>query len=213
MKKDALTQLGVSDEIAEKIISLHNDELNGFVPKTRLDEAIGQRETYKKDYDDAMTKLGELSKSAKDVDSLKKELDSLKETNQKQISDYETKISQMALDNAVELALTKEGAKNTKAVKALMSDFLADAKLEGESIKGFTEAITKLKETDGYLFNDSSDKGFKGSTPKGGSGGDPQQKTSRSVFEAQLAEARKNGNTVEAIRIKQQASEQGISLL
>ena len=212
MKKDALTQLGVSDEIAEKIISLHNEELNGFVPKVRLDEAINQRETYKTNYDDAMTKLGELSKSAKDVESLKTEIDSLKETNKKQISDYETKISQMALDNAVEMALVKEGAKNTKAVKALMSDFLADAKLEDGSIKGFADAITKLKETDGYLFNDSSNNGFKGSTPKGGSGGDPQ-KTPKSVFEARLAEARKNKNNTEAIKIKQEASEQGISLL
>ena len=212
MKKDVITALGVTDEIAEKIVNLVNGELNDHVPKSRLETVEKQRNQYKTDYENSVAEMKKLAESTKDLEGLKSELANLQETNKKLISDHETKISQMALDNAVELALTKEGAKNTKAVKALMSDFLADAKLEGESIKGFTEAITKLKETDGYLFNDSSDKGFKGSTPKGGSGADPQ-KTPRSVFEAQLAEARKNGNNVEAIKIKQQASEQGISLL
>ena len=129
------------------------------------------------------------------------------------ISDYEAKIEKNTLDNAVELALAKAEAKNTTAVKAVMSDFLASAKLEGDTVKGLDEAIAKVKESDGYLFNSvSSDKNPKGHTPKGDMGGSPD-KTPRSVFEARLAEAKTNKDNVAAIMIKQEASAQGISLL
>ena len=213
MKKDELLELGVSDEVAEKIVSLANSELSGFVPKSRLDKVIEQRDQYKTDYETSVAEINKLANSAKDIDSLKGELAKLEETNKQLISDHETKIAKLALDNAVEMALVKAEAKNTKAVKALMSDFLADAKLEGDVVKGIDEAITKLKESDGYLFNvASSNNNPTGHTPKGNSGSNPEQ-TPRSVFEARLAEARTNKDNVSAIRIKQEASEQGISLM
>lgn len=213
MKKDELLELGVSDEVAEKIVSLANSELSGFVPKSRLDKVIEQRDQYKTDYETSVAETKKLADSAKDIDSLKNEIAKLSETNKQLISDHEAEISKLALDNAAEMAFVKAGAKNTKAVKALMSDFLADAKLEGDVVKGIDEAITKLKETDGYLFNTvSSNNNPTGHTPKGNSGSNPEQ-TPRSVFEARLAEARKSGNNVVAIQVKQEAMAQGISLL
>ena len=213
MKKDALLEFGISDEVAEKIVSLVNDEFSGFVPKSRLDKVIEQRDKYKTDYDTSVEELGKLANSAKDIDTLKGEIAKLSETNKQLISDHEAKISKLALDNAVEMALVKADAKNTKAVKALMSDFLAEAKLEGDTVKGIDEAITKLKESDGYLFNNvSSNNNPTGHTPKSNGGSSPD-KTPRSVFEARLAEAREKGNNTAAILIKQEASAQGISLL
>ena len=213
MKKDELLELGVSDETAEKIVSLANSELSWFVPKSRLDKVIEQRDQYKTDYENSVAEMNKLANSAKDIDSLKGELAKLEETNKQLISDHETKIAKMTLDNAVEMALVKAEAKNTKAVKALMSDFLAEAKLEGDVVKGIDEAITKLKESDVYLFNVvSSNNNPTGHTPKGNSGSNPEQ-TPRSVFEARLAEARTNKDDVLAIRIKREASEQGISLM
>lgn len=213
MKKDELLELGISDEIAEKVVGLVNSELSGFVPKSRLDKVIEQRDKYKADYETSVEELDKLANSTKDVDTLKGELAKLKETQQQLISDHEAKISKLSLDNAVEMALVKAEAKNTKAVKALMSDFLADAKLDGDVVKGIDEIITKLKESDGYLFNNtSSNSNPTGHTPKGNPNGNVE-KTPRSVFEAQLLEARKNGDNVAAIAIKQKASEQGISLM
>lgn len=213
MKKDTFLNLGVSDEIAEKIVDLVNAELKDHVPKSRLDNAVEQRDSYKNDYENSIKQLDELKNSVKDVDTLKSEISKLQETNQQLISDHEAKISKLALDNAVELALTKAEAKNTKAVKALISDFLTDAKLEGDTVKGLDEAITKLKESDGYLFNTtSSNNNPTGHTPKGNSGSNPEQ-TPRSVFEARLAEAKANNNQIEQIKIKREASQQGISLL
>ena len=213
MKKDMLLELGISDEIADKVVSLANEELSGFVPKSRLDKVIEQRDKYKADYETSVDELDKLANSAKDIDSLKGEISKLQETNKQLISDHEAKISKLALDNAVEMALVKAEAKNTKAVKALMSDFLAEATLDGDTVKGIDEAITKLKESDGYLFNTvSSNNNPTGHTPKGNSGSSPD-KTPRSVFEARLAEARQSGDNVAAIAIKQEASAQGISLI
>lgn len=213
MKKDALLELGISDEIAEKVVSLANEELSGFVPKSRLDKVIEQRDKYKADYETSVDELDKLASSAKDIDSLKGEIAKLTETNQQLISDHDAKISKLALENAAEMALVKAGAKNTKAVKALMSDFLAEATLEGDTVKGIDEAITKLKESDGYLFNNvSSNNNPTGHTPKGNNGSNPDQ-TPRSVFEARLAEARQSGNNVAAIQVKQEAMAQGFSLL
>ena len=213
MKKDKLIELGVSDEMAEKIVSVVNEEFSDFIPKSRLDKAIEQRDKYKTDYENGLEQIKDLTKSAKDFDNLKVELEKSLETNKQLISDHEAKISKMAFDNAVEMALVKAEAKNTKAVKAVMSDFLADATLDGDSVKGIDEAIAKLKETDGYLFNTvSSNNTPTGHTPKGNSGSSTVQ-TPRSVFEARLAEARANKDNVAAIAIKQEASGQGISLL
>lgn len=213
MKSDKLIELGVSNEIAEKIVSLVNEEFSDFVPKSRFNKVIEQRDKYKADYETSVNELDKLATSSKDIDSLKGELAKLQETNKQLISDHEAKISKLALDNAVEMALVKADVKNTKAVKALMSDFLANATLEGETVKGIDEAITKLKESDGYLFNaTSSNNNPTGHTPKGNSGSNPEQ-TPRSVFEARLAEARTNKDNLAAIRIKQEASEQGISLM
>lgn len=210
MKKDVLMEFGISDEIAEKIVKVVNDEFSGFVPKSRLDTVINQRDKYKEDYDNSVKQLKDLTDSAKDFENLKTELEKLQETNKQLIADHGKAIEKINLDNAVDMALIKEGAKNPKAVKSYMSEFLADAKLEGDSIKGFSEAIAKLKESDGYLFNSSSE-GFKGSSPKdnGGAG----QPTPRSILESRLAEAKANGNQVEQIKIKQEAAQQGISLL
>lgn len=213
MKSDKLIELGVSTEIAEKIVSMVNEEFSGFVPKSRLDKVIEQRDQYKTDYETSVTEMKKLADSAKDIDSLKSNIAKLEETNKQLISDHEAKISKLALDNAVEMALVKADAKNTKAVKALMSDFLAEATLDGDTVKGIDEAITKLKESDGYLFNTaSSNNNPTGHTPKGNSGSNPEQ-TPRSVFEARYAEAKANGNQIEQIKVKQEAMAQGISLI
>lgn len=213
MKKDAITSLGVTDEIAEQIVSLVNAELKDHVPKSRLDSAVEQRDSYKNDYENSIKQLDELKNSVKDVDVLKSDIAKLQETNQQLISDHEAKILKLALDNAVDMALVKADAKDLIPVKAVMSDFLTNAKMDNDVVQGLDEAIAKVKESHGYLFNSvSSNNNPTGHTPKG-NGGSGSEKTPRSVFEARLAEARNNKDNVAAIAIKQEASAQGISLL
>jgi len=53
-------------------------------------------------------------------------------------------------DASIHLALAKVGAKNPKAVKALLN--LEAVSVDGENLIGFADQIEKLKKSDAYLF-------------------------------------------------------------
>lgn len=44
MKKEDFIALGISDELAEKAAAASVEELKGFVPRTRLNEVITERD-------------------------------------------------------------------------------------------------------------------------------------------------------------------------
>jgi hypothetical protein len=77
--------------------------------------------------------------------------------------DSQNKISEMKFDYALEEALNKSGAKNSKAIKALLDT--GKIKLDGESIIGLDEQLKNLKTSDPYLFAEN-----KIVTPKPGDG-------------------------------------------
>ena len=111
-------------------------------------------------------------------------------------------------------ALTESGAKNIKAARALLN--LDDAALSDDGlVKGLSEQIDKLKADDGskFLFSEPEQPQtkFTGFQP-GSSSMVPNSK--QAGYEARLAEARKNGNQLEVINIKQEAFQNdGIALM
>lgn len=110
----------------------------------------------------------------------------------------ERKISDVKKDSEIEIALYESGAKNIKAVRALI-DKDGDISKQLEMLK---------KESDTSFLFESERRSFK---PGMSSMKLPDTKTSD--FEARLSKARKNGNTIEAIKIKKQAAQAGIMLL
>ena len=78
-------------------------------------------------------------------------------------------MAQLKLDNAVDTALTAAGAKNSKAVKALLD--MSKVKLgEDGKLSGWDEQISAVQKSDSYLFNakqpaNKGIKGFKGFNP------------------------------------------------
>ena len=126
---------------------------------------------------------------------------------------FNAEIKKIKIDNAIDKALLDAKAKNIKAVKALLDTSNAEL-LEDGTIKGLSESIKTLSENadTSFLFDTSdtqSNPGHKGFMPGQKKDGIPNADTS---FETRLAEARKNGNTLEAIKIKKEASEEGIYL-
>ncbi len=112
-------------------------------------------------------------------------------------SDYEEKIADLEKENTLNIALYESGARNVKAVKALI-DKTGDVK----------EQVEKLKsEKDTSFLFDSQRKSF-----MPGKSSEKLPDTAKCDFEVRLSEARKKGNTVEAIRIKQQAAAEGVIL-
>lgn len=112
--------------------------------------------------------------------------------------EYEEKLRVMKRENEIDLFLRESGARNLRAVKALLDD--------GDDYK---EQIEKLKRSEDtrFLF----DSGKKTFTPY--RSGERLPDTKMGEYEARLNAARQTGNTVEAIRIKQQAASEGIMLI
>ena len=128
----------------------------------------------KKAEDDVKTRdqqLETLKKSTGDTAALQEQITTLQNQNAEAKKTYEAELARVRLDGAVEAALTAAGAKNNTAVKALLADFLKDAKLDDSgAVKGLAAEIDTLAKADAtaFLFNaadGNAQQQFKGMQP------------------------------------------------
>lgn len=179
MNKKDLIELGIAEDVAEKVVVLHGKDIEAH--KTKLTETQSQ-------FNDAKSQLENANKQI--ADFKKMDIESI----QKAAADWETKykeaetnataqLANLKFNHALDGALTTAKAKNPKAVKALLDmETLKKAYDEKtESIIGFDEHLKPVKEANDYLFADSKE------PPKIVTGGTPQPITG-SAF---LANARK----------------------
>lgn len=207
MKKEDLIAMGLTEEQAKKVM----DSIDGnFVTKARFNEVNEENKTLKKSVSDRDKQLEDLKKSSGDNAALQQQISDLQKANADQQKAHETELNQLKLDNAVEVALSGAKAKNSKAVKAMLD--MAKVKLgEDGKLSGFDEQIEALKKSDGWMFNaDQQTQQFTGFQP-GASSTVPN--STAAGYEARLADARKNNNQLEVIKIKQEAAADGVILM
>lgn len=138
------------DEFAKAVadskdIKLANLADGKYVDKQKLDDKAGELETANKtiaDLQDAVKKFDGV-----DVEALNRQIGELKEK-------YDKDTSALKLNSALDMALVSAKAKNPKLAKAALD--LSLIKLDGDKLLGFDEQIAKIKESDGYLFDDVS---------------------------------------------------------
>lgn len=189
MKREFLKSLELSDEVIDKIMAENGNDINGL--KAKQTELETQLKDFKTQVSDRDKQLEELKKSAGDSESLKAQIDKLQEENKKAADDYNAKITQMGIENAVNLALTGAKAKNAKAVKALLD--LTDAKLNDDgTIKGLDKQIEKLRESDAYLF-DGETKTVNGAKPAEGNGKPSTKPVSEMTYSERVAHVAAGG--------------------
>jgi hypothetical protein len=150
MTKEQLIKFGLDETLAAKVAEVWAEAVKGFIPKTRFDEVNEAKKQLETDIKARDAQLETLKKSTGDVEALKTEIANLQEANKTAKADYEAKIKQMQVDNAVTAALTGAKAKNLKAVRALLD--LEKAELDGETIKGLADQIKKLQEAEDTKF-------------------------------------------------------------
>lgn len=175
MTKEKLMEWGLTEEQAGKVM----EGLNGsFVTKSRFNEVNSELSAAKKIIGERDAQLEELKKSTGDVEALNQKITQLQADNKKKDEDYTAQLKSLKIGNAVELALTGAKARNTTAVKALLSDFVAKAELsEDGTVKGLDDAVKALVESKdtAFLFDKATGTKFKGavSAERGepGSGG------------------------------------------
>lgn len=136
-------------------------ELNKLLPETwkpasvynELNEKYKLLESQKAESDKLLKEATEEKEASKD---LKAKYDELLKTQKAEKEKYEKDLLASKKSYAIDLALTKAGAKNNKAVKALLDDskiVLSDK----DELVGFTEQLDAIKKDNDYLFNAKED--------------------------------------------------------
>lgn len=213
MKRTELEALGMTKEQIDAVMKINGDDIENAKAGSaaEITNLKAENETLSKQVKDRDKQIDTLKASAGDNEELKKQIETLQADNKAKDEAHAKELTQLKIDAAVEKALTDGGAKNIKAVKALLD--LTDAKLGDDgTVKGLAEQIQKLQADEGskFLFNvteqPQQQQTFTGFQP-GTSTTVPDSK--QAGYEARLAEARKNNNQLEVIKIKQEAFNDG----
>lgn len=180
MKKEEFIALGLDEETAKKCAKASDDELKSYVPKAQFDTVSTERDNANKTIKERYTQLETLKKSTGDVEGLKKQIETLQTENKTAADKHANEIKQLKIDNAVESALMAAGAKNMKAVRALLDIDMEKIKVkEDGSLDGLSldEQIKKLQgaEDSKFMFKESKVK-FKGTNPADPGKNDPDHK-------------------------------------
>lgn len=142
-----------------------------FVSKADFNSTKAELTTAKGQIADRDKQLEDLKKSSGDAEALKKQIEDLQTANAQKDKDHAAEIAAIKLESAVEAALTSAKAKNNVAVKALLTEFLKDAKVgEDGAVKGLDGELKKLAEAEdtAFLFEQTTDTKFKGAKPAEG---------------------------------------------
>ena len=162
MNKEDLIAMGLTEEQAKKVM----DSLDGnYVTKTRFNEVNEENKTLKKSVSDRDKQLEDLKKSSGDNEELKKQIETLQQENANQKMAHDAEMTQLRLDNAIDAALTAAGAKNIKAVRALIDTSKVKVGEDGK-LTGFDDLLSAVQKSDSYLFTEKQQKqNFKGFQP------------------------------------------------
>jgi hypothetical protein len=162
MNKEDLIAMGLTEEQAKKVM----DSLDGnYVTKTRFNEVNEENKTLKKSVSDRDKQLEDLKKSSGDNEELKKQIETLQQENANQKKAHDAEMTQLRLDNAIDAALTVAGAKNIKAVRALIDTSKVKVGEDGK-LTGFDDLLSAVQKSDSYLFTEKQQKqNFKGFQP------------------------------------------------
>jgi hypothetical protein len=196
MKREELAALGLSEEQITAVLNAHKEAVKDYVPKTRLDEVIEERNGLRDQVAERDKQIAELGKSAGDNQALKDQIAQLQTDNKKAADEYAANIAQIRLDNAVELALTGAKAKNGKAVRALLDQSKIKVGEDG-TVEGLDAQIKAIQKSDAYLFDtgEPAKPQLSGIVPKEGDG-KPAQKSVKEMTYAEICASLNNGGSL-----------------
>ena len=160
MTKEQLLEMGLSEEQADKVLAAHKEELKGFIPKTRFDEVNDAKKDLEKQLEDRDKQLKDLQEKVKGNEELEKTIKDLQESNKKAVADYEAKIKNITLDNAIRLALKEHKAKYEDLLLGKFDRDKLTIKDDG-TVEGFEDQINALKED----YKDLFEQPLSGQTP------------------------------------------------
>ena len=152
MKKEDFTALGISDELAEKAAKASEEELKGFVPRSRLNEESQKRKNAEETLDSVKKELDSLKASAGDSDQMKDQIRKLQDEMKDKEQKYADEIAGMKLDNAIQ-AKVSGSAQDAGLVAGLIDKSKLILGDDG-NVTGLDEQVKALKESKPFLFKE-----------------------------------------------------------
>lgn len=143
MNKENLLKLGLSEEQAEKVLSVNAEQLKGFIPKSRFDEVNNTKKQLEKDLKDRDVQLENLKNSSGDLETMKQTIENLQRDNKVAKDNFEAELAKFKLESAIDTTLLGSNVINNRAVKALLD--MDKIKLDGDVLIGINEQIEALK--------------------------------------------------------------------
>lgn len=150
MERKDLTELGIEAEAVDKIMEMYGKDVNPI--KQENESLKAEVKSFKEQVADRDNQLDEIKTKVGDAEALNATIDSLKQANKDKDEAHQNLVNQVKLDYEIKLALNEAGAKNERAVKALIDLDTVKINEDGQLI-GLNKQLTNLKSTDDYLFN------------------------------------------------------------
>lgn len=188
MKKEEFTGLGISEELAAKAEAASLKELEGYVAKEQLDTANAEKKQLQEDIASRDQQLEELKKSSGDNAELKKQIETLQETNKSEAKKHADEMKELRLTSAIKLAIT--GKVHDEDMAAALFDRTRLVLAEDGSVSGLNEQLESIRKEKAFLFKDGDGSG-QGTGTKGKPGYKPRGgETHNEGYAAQYAQQR-----------------------
>lgn len=194
--KDKLIKLGLTDELAQKVVDNFGDIIDGiYVTKERFNEVNNELKSAKDTIKERDTQLEKLQNDNASNEDLKKQIADLKKANADAAKEAENKLNAERKSNAVKLELSGKVHNVSVAMSLLKMDDIVMTE-DGKVKSGLNEQLKDLQKSDGYLFiTDNGNNGnnpnnttvVKGASPKNGDQGTPSTDTADVAFAKSLA--------------------------
>lgn len=154
LTRDFLKELGIEGEPVEKIMAEVGKE---HANDAKVSELQSQVDTLKSSNEDLTSQVSvrdgqieDLGKQAGNSKELTAKIEELKEANKDADTEYQGKLATINKNNKVDLALRDAGARNPRAVRALLDE--TKVSVDGDNLLGLADQLDSLKESDSYLF-------------------------------------------------------------
>lgn len=143
MKRKFLEDLGLEKEVIDKIMTENGNDIE--TEKTKAKEQVDNLQGQLDTVNESLKKFDGV-----DVETLKGEIGTLQTTLQTKEKEFQNQLSERDFNQQLETAISAVGAKNAKAVKALLDlDALKASKNQEADIKAAIEGCQKDND---YLF-------------------------------------------------------------
>ena len=194
--KDKLIKLGLTDELAQKVIDNFGDVIDGeYIPKQRFNEVNNELKSAKDTIKEIDTQLEKLQNDNDSNEDLKKQIADLKKANADAAKEAENRLNAERKSNAVKLELSGKVHNVSVAMSLLKMDDIVMTD-DGKVKSGLNEQLKDLQKSDSYLFITDNKNGnnsnpnntvVRVASPKDGDQGTPSTDTADVAFAKSLA--------------------------